>query len=70
MYTPLASLSDREISSIKNKISEKIINFDYCKYKPQNQKFDTEKIKDIYYKFTIETFSKELASLIEEINLN
>lgn len=70
MFTPLASFSDPEISSIKNKISEKIVNFDYCKYKPQNQKFDREKIKDIYHKFRIEAFSKELASLIEEINLN
>ncbi len=70
IFTPLASFSDREIFSIRNKISQNIVNFDYCKYKPQNQKFDRERVKEVYDNLKIETNAKELVSLIEELNLN
>ena len=70
IFTPLVSFSDIEINSIENKISEGFKKLDYCKYKPTNQKFDIEKVKEIYRTLAIEESLSELNSLIELINLN
>ena len=70
IFTPVVSFSETQINSIQNKISSEFKKFDYCKYKPQDQKFDIEKVKHVYESLDIETQLEELPSLIEEINLN
>jgi len=70
IFTPLVGFSDNEINSIENRISSQFQKFDYCKYKPKDQKFDIEKVNKIYRNLNIESFLEELPSLIEDIDLN
>lgn len=48
IFTPLIGLDKEEIITRKINISKELHELDYCKYKPQEQKFDLEKIKHIY----------------------
>ena len=69
IFTPLVSFSDTEINSLQNKISTQFMKFDYCKYKPRDQKFDKEMVTEIYTNNMIETYLEDISSLIEQINL-
>lgn len=70
IFTPLVSYSNNEIDSFGNQISKEFINFEYCQYRPQDQKFDIDKVKEIYSNLAIEQLLEDLPSLIRDINLN
>ena len=70
IFTPLVSFSDNEIKSLENKISLQFLKFDYCKYKPLDQKFDLDLVKEIYNNLAFEISLEDVYRLVEEINLN
>ena len=70
IFTPLVSFSNSEINSIEHKISKSFKNVDYCKYKPQDQKFDNDMVRKIYSDLNLKALLEVIPSLIEEISLN
>ena len=70
IFTPVVSFSETQINSIEDKISTKFKKFDYCKYKPHDQEFDIEKVKQIFEDLAIDTILDGLPPIIEVISLN
>ena len=70
IFTPLVSFSDSEINSNEHKISHNFKVVDYCKYKPQDQKFDKDKVRELHTNLNIEAFLEDLPFFIKEISLN
>lgn len=70
IFTPLVSFSNSEINSIEHKISNNFKNVDYCRYKPQDQKFNKDMVRNIYTNLNLKALLEDIPSLIEEISLN
>ena len=51
------------------KISPNIEMFDYCQFKPQNQKIDIEEIKTVYKSLDLDSLIEKSLDNIEEYNL-
>ena len=70
IFTPVISFSSNKISSIIEKISKNLIKLDYCKYKPQDQKFEKELVQLEFEKLNPKEIIKDIATFTEEVNLS
>ena len=48
IFTPVVGFGKRKIKEIVSKISPNLKKIDYCPFKPENQKFDAESVREIY----------------------
>ena len=69
VFTPLVGIGGGRIQDLSKKISKNLKKVNYCPFKPVNQVFDPEKLRDIYTSLNIDN---DLLFIVEsglEINL-
>jgi adenylyl- and sulfurtransferase ThiI len=54
VFTPLVGIGENRIQDLSKKISDNLKKVNYCPFKPENQVFDTEKLKEIYIHLNID----------------
>ena len=62
IFTPLIGIGESKIQNLSKKISKNLKKVHYCPFKPENQVFDAEKLKQLYNSFNID---KDLLFLVE-----
>jgi len=59
IFTPVIGFGKGRIEDLAPKISKKLRNINYCPFKPENQEFDSEKLKIIYNDLKIDKLLEE-----------
>ena len=59
IFTPVIGFGKRRIRDLATKISKNLRNINYCPFKPENQEFDSEKLKEIYKDLKIDKLLEE-----------
>ncbi|MBY8979811.1 MAG: hypothetical protein KGD72_05440 [Candidatus Lokiarchaeota archaeon] len=54
IFTPLIGIGESKIHDLSKKISKNLKKVNYCPFKPENQVFDAEKLKEIYNKLNVD----------------
>ncbi|MHA1233795.1 MAG: hypothetical protein ACTSQL_01765 [Promethearchaeota archaeon] len=54
VFTPLIGIGESKIQDIAKKISTNLKKVNYCPFKPENQVFDAEKLKELYNSLKID----------------
>jgi len=58
IFTPLIGFNQQEINELNKKISNELVGMDYCKLKPQNQIFQSEKVLETYKSLNLDSLIK------------
>ena len=58
-FTPVIGFGKGRIEDLAPKISKNLRNINYCPFKPENQEFDSEKLKIIYNDLKIDKLLEE-----------
>ena len=69
IFTPLIGIGESKIQDLSKKISKNLKKVNYCPFKPVNQVFDAEKLKELYNRLNIDN---DLLFIVEsglEINI-
>jgi ribosomal protein L31 len=69
VFTPLIGIGENRVQDLSKKISKFLKKANYCPFKPVNQVFDAEKLKELYTSLNIDN---DLLFIVEsglEINL-
>jgi thiamine biosynthesis protein ThiI len=69
IFTPLIGSDLKKIHYYQNKISEKLLNVDYCQFKPKNQEFNREILEKLYRSLKLEDIIKDSIESMEEYNI-
>ncbi|MBY9007871.1 MAG: hypothetical protein KGD63_14110 [Candidatus Lokiarchaeota archaeon] len=67
IFTPLIGLDSEEIHRFLRKISNNLKTINYCKYKPQNQDFNSVRLMDLYNSLKIDEILENETIYIEDI---
>jgi len=59
IFTPLVGFDSEEIQEEIKDISNNLDHIDYCKFKPKNQKFDSETVKKLYNSLKIKSLIRD-----------
>ncbi|MFX1409167.1 MAG: THUMP domain-containing protein [Promethearchaeota archaeon] len=66
IFTSLIGLDSTMIQKFQNQISRKLLEFDYCQYKPKNQEFNNKFLESLYRSLNFEELIKEsIESMVE-----
>ena len=69
IFSPLIGLNKKEIQDLRFKVSSKLEQIDYCQFKPKEQLFSEEKLKNLYESLKIEHLMKNALENIEQFIL-
>ncbi|MFX1314963.1 MAG: THUMP domain-containing protein [Promethearchaeota archaeon] len=69
IFTPLIGLDKTMIQKFQNRISRKLLDFDYCQYKPKNQEFNDNVLESLYRSLNVEELIKESIESMEEFDI-
>ena len=54
VFTPLIGIGESKLHDLSKKISKNLKQVNYCPFKPENQVFDAEKLKELYNNLNID----------------
>ena len=54
IFTPIIGLGESKIQELLKKISKNLKKVNYCPFKPENQAYNAEKLKELYYSLKID----------------
>ncbi len=69
IFTPLIGIGESKIQELLKKISNNLKKVNYCPFKPPNQVFDAEKLKELYNSLKIDNDLKTLVENGTRINI-
>ncbi|MFX0186329.1 MAG: THUMP domain-containing protein [Candidatus Hodarchaeota archaeon] len=69
IFTPIIGLESKKVEKMISKISENLVNTDYCQFKPKNQEINVEELKTLYKSLNLNEFILENLNNIEEIKI-
>jgi thiamine biosynthesis protein ThiI len=69
IFTPNIGSSLERLTEQSNRISTELKKIDYCYFKPKNQEFNKEKLKEIYFSLKLDDLISNCIENIEEIKL-
>jgi len=67
LFTPLIGFEQNKITTYLSYISGDLNHIDYCKFKPENQRFDSETLKELYSSMNIETLITKIIKTQKEV---
>lgn len=70
IFTSIVAMDKSEIKDRLTKFDRNLKEFDYCKFKPQNQEIDLEELKELYQSLDTDKLIEECINNIKEINLS
>jgi thiamine biosynthesis protein ThiI len=70
VFTPLIGFEEKQIGNFLENISERLSKIDYCKYKPKNQEFDIETVKNIFSSLQLEELIQEAIKNVKDMVLS
>ena len=59
IFTPVIGFGKGRIKDLASKISKNLRNINYCPFQPENQEYDSEKLKNIYNDLKIDKLLEE-----------
>lgn len=68
VFTPVVGLSDEKISEFLSNVSKSLIKTDYCRFKPKNQAFDLNAVKELYESMDLNDRIEACVSKTKELN--
>ncbi len=69
IFTPVISLDSKEIAQFSDKVSKNLKNFEYCQFKPKNQKINTEDLKKLYKTLNLRDLINDCLKNLEEFKI-
>ena len=69
VFTPLIGIGESKLHDLSKKISKNLKQVNYCPFKPENQVFDAEKLKELYNNLNIDNNLLFIVENGSEINL-
>jgi len=68
IFTPIVGFGEKKLNDLIWKISPNLKRIDYCPFKPKDQEFDAERLKDLYESLKIGTMIEE--SIEKRLKIN
>ncbi|NVM46777.1 MAG: hypothetical protein HWN79_17865 [Candidatus Lokiarchaeota archaeon] len=68
IFTPIVGFGEKKLNDLIWKISPNLKRIDYCPFKPKDQEFDAERLKELYTSLKIDTMIEE--SIEKRLKIN
>jgi len=68
VFTPVVGFDEKNVKDFLSDISESLVKVDYCRFKPKNQDFDSEKVKILYKNLNLDKNIKDCLDKSKELN--